>query len=375
MMKLNYTTIHLNHRATILTLLLSNLPLSRQDLLLLIAWPLFNAFIVCSALYYIMLTLYIPLSATLISNVMMAVFLKCALFWLFRRIFEANCEAAISLRLFYQIVINLALISLAFAISDIGFTAPATFDSITVFQLFRLKLLTYLNMLLQVTIYTVVIHSWQLNQRALELEMSLKQSEISLLRIQTNPHFLFNTLNLLHSEIPERPELAQKLIFELSDLLRGTIAISDKRRILLSDEIVLIEHYLAIQKARFTERLDVKMLIDSTSQGLCIPPMLILPLVENVIKHALRKTTKRVTLEIKTRYIGNELSILVSNNWPGNTIPEYEIGSGHRNISETLRLEYLDATLSINFDNQVTCALVAIRHDFIGEPSVPSVVD
>ncbi|MCE2570488.1 sensor histidine kinase [Motilimonas eburnea] len=210
----------------------------------------------------------------------------------------------------------------------------------------------------------MVIHSWQLKEKALELEMSLKQSEISLLRIQTNPHFLFNTLNLLHSEIPERPELAQELIFELSDLLRGTIAVADKKRISLHDEVALIEHYLAIQKARFTERLDVKMDIDRASQSLQIPPMLILPLVENVIKHALSKTINKIYLEVKTRYVDGVLSILVNNTWSESAIPQFEAGSGHGNISETLGLEYDNANFSISFANQVTSAVITIRPDF-----------
>lgn len=315
------------------------------------------------------------MSSAMTLNVILAAFSKCALFWLFRRIFEATCQTAFRLPVFHQIAINLLLISLAFAIFDIGFTTPATFDSVTVFQLFRLKLLTYLNMLLQVTIYTVVLHSWQLKQRGIELEVSLKQSEISLLRMQTNPHFLFNTLNLLHSEIPDRPELAQELILELSDLLRGTIAIAEQKRILLGTEIDLIEHYLTIQKARFVDRLEVIMDIESTCQRFSIPPMLILPLVENVIKHALSKTIKRITLKVKINYVEGELRILVSNSWPESSIPKFEPGSGHSNISNTLKLEFTNSEFSMDFGNQRTFGLITIRHNFKGDQCAQSVVN
>ncbi|MFA0556601.1 MULTISPECIES: sensor histidine kinase [unclassified Vibrio] len=331
---------------------------------MLVVWPLINSVILYSSLYYVMIALDKPLSLDKAFRALTGIFSICALFWLFRRLFDAKFGANYRHRLPYQILINLVLASLAIAFTSGGLPVAQTFDTVTVFQLVRLKLLTHLNLLLQVTIYTMVVHSWQLKQKALELEMSLKESEISLLRIQTNPHFLFNTLNLLHSEIPERPELAQELIFELSDLLRGTIAISDKKRILLSDEVELIEHYLAIQKARFTERLYFSIDIGKESQTLKIPPMLIMPLVENVIKHALSKTIKRIHLDIKTRYTEGELYITVCNSWPETNTPQFTAGSGHRNISDTLNLEYDDASFSMNFADGTSCAQITIRHVF-----------
>ncbi len=102
--------------------------------------------------------------------------------------------------------------------------------------------------------------------------------------------------------------------------------------------------------------------IDSASQSFQVPPMLIMPLVENIIKHALSKTINRINLEIKTRYVGSELSIMVNNSWPESTAPEFEPGSGHSNIIATLGLEYTNAKFSIDFANNTTCALITIRH-------------
>lgn len=342
-----------------------NLSFSRQDLLILVIWPLINSIIICVAVYYAMTVLNKPHAAVYALRALSVIFMVCALFWAFRRVFDATKFGTVYRhKLIHQIFINVALVSLAIAITSGGLPVIQTFDTVTIFQLVRLKLLTYLNLLLQVVIYTMVVHSWQLKQKALELEMSLKESEISLLRIQTNPHFLFNTLNLLHSEIPERPELAQELIFELSDLLRGTIAISDKKRILLRDEVELIEHYLAIQKARFTERLHFSIDIGEASQALQIPPMLIMPLVENVIKHAISRTIDPIHLDIKTRYAKSELCITVCNSWPEPTTPTFEAGSGHNNIIETLNLEYDDASFSMNFSDGISCAQITIRHGF-----------
>ncbi len=340
-----------------------NLSFSRQDLLILVIWPLINSIIICTAVYYGMTVLNISQAPVYAFRWLTGIFMICALFWAFRRVFDATrFESVYRQKLTHQIFINVALVSLAIAITSGALPVIKTFDTLAIFQLVRLKLLTYSNLLLQVVIFTMVVHSWQLKQKALELEMSLKESEISLLRIQTNPHFLFNTLNLLHSEIPERPKLAQELIVELSDLLRGTTAISDKKRILLNDEIELIKHYLAIQKARFTERLHFSIDIGEESYALQVPPMLIMPLVENVIKHVISRTINPIHLDVKTRYAEGELCITVCNSWPEPTKPIFEAGSGHNNIIETLNLEYDDASFSINFADGISCAKITISH-------------
>jgi two-component system LytT family sensor kinase len=350
--------------------LFHRISLSRHDLILLLAWPLSNSVIVCSALYYVMSVIDKPGLITLIYRVPLAIFSLCALFWGLRKLCDAMLTTAFNNQLLYAVLVNLILISIAIAVATSIIPALLPYDSVTNIQLSRLKLLTYFNLLLQVAIYTTVIHSWHLKQKANDLEISLKQSQLSLLRIQTNPHFLFNTLNLLQHEIPQRPQLAQELIFELSDLLRGTMAISEKKRIPLNDEIKLIKHYLAIQKARFTERLNIDMDIKSSSRYVEIPPMLILSLVENVIKHALSKTNKSVHLTIKTECSEGTLSILVSNSWPEVDPPIFTAGSGHKNIIDTLKLEYHDAKFTINFSNGSTVALITINHNFNGEEDV-----
>lgn len=230
-----------------------------------------------------------------------------------------------------------------------------------------LQFISYLNILLQVLIYTAVVHIWRLKRHAIELEVSLKKSEISLLRMQTNPHFLFNTLSLISNEIPFRPKLAQELIFDLSDLLRGTIAMSEKRRINVNEECLLVENYLSIQKARFGNRLNFQLNIDESSIIFSVPPMLIVPLVENVIKHAVSKTDKTITLVISLLSSGSNLIISVCNSWPEDYTPTFLPGSGHQNIIDTLRLEYTKASFTIDYLNGETLAQISINHDFNGE--------
>jgi hypothetical protein len=335
-----------------------------------VAWPLINAIIVCSALYYVMSVLDKPQFIILIYRAPVVIFAACGIFWGLRKLCDLKLSAKINNQLLYAVCTNLVLMAIAIALATLFIPKLLSFDLASNVPLSRLKILTQLNLLLQVTIYTTVIHSLRLKQKGIELAMSLKQSEIALLRAQTNPHFLFNTLNLLHNEIPQRPELAQELIFELSDLLRGTIAISGKKRITLNDEIELIKHYLTIQKARFNQRLTIAMDISPISQDLGIPPMLIMPLVENVIKHALSKSNKTIALSVKTQLKNKQLCIIVANSWFEPTPPTFTPGSGHTNIIDTLNLEYNDANFTIGFTNNETKAVLTINQDFNGIDNV-----
>ena len=353
-------------KVIILKSLLERIPLSRHDLIVLVAWPLINAIVIYSSLSYVMSVLDRPQLAVLLYRAPMAIFAACGLFWALRQFCDRKFSVRFNNQLLYAVCTNLVLMSIASVFATLLIPKLLSIDLASNLQLSRLKILTYLYLLLQVTIYTTVIHTLRLKQKGIELEMALKQSEIALLRAQTNPHFLFNTLNLLHNEIPQRPELAQELIFELSDLLRGTIAITGKKRIALNDEIELIKHYLSIQKARFNQRLSVTIDIAPSSKNLDIPPMLIMPLVENVIKHAVSNSNQTIELSVKTQYQNHQLSIRVSNSWPESTLPTFTSGSGLSNIIDTLNLEYQHANFAINFADRSTQAVITINQEFNG---------
>ena len=345
-------------------------PLSRHDLFVLIAWPLLNALVGYLSLFYLLAVVEntdlkvqfysVSLKVQLLS-VPMYTFSLFFIFWGLSKLCYHQYSATINKKLIYTMVTNIALVIvaiwLASAISPMKLEDPYP----------RLKMLASFNIVFQVAIYTAVVHSLRLKQQAIELEVSLKRSEIALLRMQTNPHFLFNSLNLISYEIPQRPEFAQELLFELCDLLRGTIALSGKRRVLVKDEVKLIDHYMAIQKARFGSRLNVELEIDERSSELSVPPMLLLPLVENVIKHAVSKSNKSITLKVTTRYSEKHLLMTICNSWPEQIPPKFIPNGGHQNIIDTLKLEYSDASFTIDFSNAMVLATISINHDFSGE--------
>jgi hypothetical protein len=125
---------------------------------------------------------------------------------------------------------------------------------------------------------------YQQKQQTLEAEQQRTTAELQLLKSQLHPHFLFNTLNNLYSHTLEQSPLAPDIVLRLSALLRFMIYESSGS-MALEKEITLIEHYIALEKLRYGERLDVSMAIGGNIAELQIAPLLLLPFLENAFKH------------------------------------------------------------------------------------------
>ncbi|NNL43001.1 MAG: histidine kinase [Desulfobacterales bacterium] len=123
-------------------------------------------------------------------------------------------------------------------------------------------------------------------ERALAEEKVLKKEmEMKLLSTKVNPHFLFNSLNLIVSML-KKPEIAERALISLSELLRYNLDKSERDRVLLEEEIESVKKYLAIQKMRFDQRLEYE--INCSVKG-SIPPLIVQPLVENSIKYNIKE--------------------------------------------------------------------------------------
>ena len=128
--------------------------------------------------------------------------------------------------------------------------------------------------------------------RAERLERLYAKARLSALRMQLDPHFLFNTLNTISAHVEGNPKLTRQMIEHLGDLLRLTLTTKDRQEIPLYEELSLVDHYLAIQKIRFGECLKIVQEIDRNALPALIPALTLQPLIENAIRHGL---TKRVT--------------------------------------------------------------------------------
>ena len=174
--------------------------------------------------------------------------------------------------------------------------------------------------------------------RRSETEQLLKDAELTRLREQLQPHFLFNSLNSINALIGSRPVEARKMTQQLSDFLRGTLRKEDKP-VRLSEELDHLSLYLEIEKLRFGERLQVHFLCEPDSLGKIMPPLLLQPIVENAIKFGLYDVTEQVNIRITTKTEADLLVIEISNPFDPDTLSANKgAGFGLQSVQRRLQL-------------------------------------
>ncbi|MBY8827408.1 sensor histidine kinase [Hephaestia mangrovi] len=127
-------------------------------------------------------------------------------------------------------------------------------------------------------------------ENRLELERTEKtliESRLNALRLQLEPHFLFNALNAISSDVTTNPRLARDMLENLGALLRSSLDCKERAEISLAQELELLEHYLSIQRVRFGDRLEIKIDAAPEALSMLVPSMLLQPLVENAIRHGI----------------------------------------------------------------------------------------
>ena len=156
------------------------------------------------------------------------------------------------------------------------------------------------------------------------------------LQSRIRPHFLFNTLNSAIALVRAEPARAETLLEDLSDLFRHAL-IDPGESATLADELSLARRYLAIEKVRFGERLQIEWSLDPAADGARLPPLLLQPLVENAVRHGVEPSASGAQLRISTQRRGSLVVIKVSNTVPAGPGPA---GSGLalRNVRERLAL-------------------------------------
>jgi sensor histidine kinase YesM len=175
------------------------------------------------------------------------------------------------------------------------------------------------------------------------VEKRLLETRLNALRLQLEPQFLFNTLNAISSELAASPALAREMIEDLGALLRRSLECQDRTEITLAQEMELLDHYLAIQKLRFGNRIDIRINIDPAMLTVMVPSMLLQPLVENAIRHGIGKLARAGRLEIRAQRQENDLVLEVQDDGPGLTHswdPERHAGIGLSNTRARLRQLY-----------------------------------
>jgi len=130
------------------------------------------------------------------------------------------------------------------------------------------------------------------------LERNFSEARLNTLRMQLDPHFLFNALNTISSQVTAEPKLARRMIEHLGDLLRLSLDPKSRNEISLTEELAFLEHYLAIQKIRFGDSLNIVTEISSDTKLAAVPSLILQPLVENAIRHGLSRRSRGGTVTI-----------------------------------------------------------------------------
>ncbi|MBT8275380.1 MAG: histidine kinase, partial [Bacteroidia bacterium] len=141
------------------------------------------------------------------------------------------------------------------------------------------------------------------NQRKIKLEGELRtaalKSELSAIKAQLNPHFLYNVFNTINASVPPENEKTRQMIAELSDLFRYQLQASQMELVNLEEELNFVEKYLDLEKERFGDRLQIEIDVPEELYNEKIPPMLLQPLVENSVKHGLSSLIEGGKISIK----------------------------------------------------------------------------
>ena len=151
-------------------------------------------------------------------------------------------------------------------------------------------------------------------QRVAEMEAELLQARLARLQDQLQPHFLFNTLNLVSGLMAEDIERADAVLVSLGDLLRSTLTLSSRTTHTLNEELHILGPDLDIMAARFGQRLTVKIDCHEAARACMMPCLLLLPLIENAVHHGVEKTTSLARINLLGHLDGDALRLTVSTN-------------------------------------------------------------
>jgi two-component system LytT family sensor kinase len=152
---------------------------------------------------------------------------------------------------------------------------------------------------------------------AAQLETRLAEAQLQALQRQLHPHFLFNTLHTISALMHRDTEAADAMLARLSDLLRLTLDRLGVQEIPLKEELEFLEKYLEIERTRFGERLTIQMEIEAEALDVCVPNLILQPLVENAIRHGIAPRVGGGRLHVVARLTGDRLWLMVRDNGPG----------------------------------------------------------
>lgn len=201
-----------------------------------------------------------------------------------------------------------------------------------------------------------------LKASAQQLKIEKQEAELNYLRSQTNPHFLFNTLNNIYSLSRDKSDLAPESILRLSKILRFMLYETSGEYVAIEQELKIITDYLALEQLRYDESLRVNFNHNVEDMKQSLPPLLLIPLVENAFKHGVSETRDRPFVDIHLSVHNRKLTFSVKNSTEISNEPEpVKENIGLSNLRRQLELLYRDYSLSVQQGPGVFTAILSIN--------------
>lgn len=169
------------------------------------------------------------------------------------------------------------------------------------------------------------------------------EAELQMLKTQINPHFLFNTLNSIYVLAMKKSDQTANIVMKLSDILDYILYRINTPKISIVNEIQIIENYIEIEKIRFTDRINLTLTHSFNSTDIQIPPMLIIPFVENAFKHGVAKSMEKSWISIAIEEKDQMLHVTISNSKSQGAMRSPSGGIGLANVKKRLDLLFSDS--------------------------------
>ncbi|WP_452224607.1 sensor histidine kinase [Lacinutrix chionoecetis] len=201
-------------------------------------------------------------------------------------------------------------------------------------------------------------------QLAKALEQQKTDAELNYLKSQINPHFLFNTLNTIYGLALDNSKKAPELILKLSDFLSFSLYESNQKLIPIEKEINLIQDFIAIEKSRFADKVSVSVSLPKVVSQIQIPPLILVPFIENAFKHSLKDETGIANIIITLNVLDNYILFTVKNSKSHsiNKVVDNNSGLGLANIKKRLDIIY-GLKYNLNIEESKSNFLIELKID------------
>ncbi|WP_161888699.1 sensor histidine kinase [Pontibacter russatus] len=232
---------------------------------------------------------------------------------------------------------------LPFLIHPLFCPTTCTEDNLTFYRF--VKNIVNINYVVAITAVIALLKNWYSHQQAARnLTQDKLEAELKVLKAQIHPHFLFNTLNSLYALTLKKADTAPEVVLKLSSLMDYMLYEANAAQVPLQKELEYIKNYIALERMRYGNRVEVRYTEVGNVAGRHIAPMLLLPFVENAFKHGVSTETTNAWVRIEVKVTGTQLTLLVENCKCGdrasNSTRDMASGIGLKNLQRRLELLY-----------------------------------